>query len=333
MFSGYYYRPAKILAAFFLAVVIAILAIIRERHPSPHQMLLVALTVAATAMGMSDRLGVYTILVLMIAIVLVRPFDRVTTGIMAALGTAIALNVVWSTAFGPAISATVDGYRPDTLDQIVHLRFTYLQRGHYEPALSLLGDHVEYFFGNFGLMSLFVVSGITVAVLWRARDRRLSLTVAVIALATAALYVAMYARLPSLTWPASRRVYYWLPQLVIMTLFAALIVERSRLVFPRAARVITPLLIVMIAGNIFSLRGHGEAIRSQEHKAWIAQSPMVRACIRDVGRPVSDFALDPPYAQVCGSLRAAVAGVPWNGVPQARPNPQLFCRRRRPSTT
>jgi len=137
----------------------------------------------------------------------------------------------------------------------------------------------------------------------------------------------MYARLSSLPWPASRRVYYWLPQLVVMTVFAAVLVERSARVFPRAARLITPVLLIMIAGNLFSLRGHSEAIRSQEHKPWIAQSPLVRACISDVTRPVSDFALDAPYAQVCGSLRAAVAGVSWNGLPTARPNPQLFCRR------
>jgi hypothetical protein len=111
-----------------------------------------------------------------------------------------------------------------------------------------------------------------------------------------------------------------------MTVFAAIIIQRSRLVFPRAARSITALLLVMIAGNIFSLRGHRNAIGSQEHKPWIVQSPMVRECVRDVTRPVSDFALDAPYAQVCGSLRAAVAGVPWNGIPSARPNPQLFCR-------
>jgi hypothetical protein len=326
MFSGYYYRPAKILAAFFLAVVIAILARIREQLPVTNKMLLTALVVAATAMGMSDRLGIYTILLLIIAAVLARPFDRVTKGIVGALVTALALNVVWSTAFGPALSALVDGYRPDTVDQIVHLRFTYLQSAHYEPALSLLGDHVEYFFGNFGLVSLVVVGCVTVAVLWRTRDRRLTLTFVAITLATAAVYIAMYARLPSLPWPASRRVYYWLPQVVVMTMFAAVIVERSRPIFPRAARSITPLLLVMIAGNIFALRGHRDAIRSQEHKPWIVQSPMVRECVRDVTRPVSAFALDAPYAQVCGSLRAAVAGVPWKGIPSASPNPQLYCR-------
>jgi len=326
MFSGYYYRPAKILAAFFLAVVIATLARIRERGAASTWML-VALSVTATAMGMSDRLGVYTILLLLIAVVTARRSDRLTIRIGIALLTALAANVVWSTVFGPRLSRVVDGYRPDTLDQVVHLRFTYLHGAHYQPALSLLRDHVEYLFGNFGLVSLVLVSCLTAAVLWRARDRRLNLTVAVIALATAAVYVAMYARLSSLPWPASRRVYYWLPQLVVMTVFAAVLVERSARVFPRAARLITPVLLIMIAGNLFSLRGHSEAIRSQEHKPWIAQSPLVRACIRDVTRPVSDFALDAPYAQVCGSLRAAVAGVSWNGLPTARPNPQLFCRR------
>jgi hypothetical protein len=241
--------------------------------------------------------------------------------------TALALNVVWSTAIGPAISASVDGYRPDTLDQVVHLRFTYFESRHYGPALGLLRDHVEFLFGNFGLISLIVVAVVTAVVLSRARDRRLSLAAGVIALATAAVYIAMYARLPSLIWPASRRVYYWLPQLVVMTVFGALMLERARLLFPRAARVITPLLFIMIAGNILSLRRHREAIGSQEHGPWIAQSPIVRACIREVTRPVSDFALDAPYAQVCGALRAAGAGVPWDGMPSAKANPQLFCRR------
>jgi hypothetical protein len=287
---------------------------------------LIALAAAATAMGMSDRLGVYTILLLIIAAMSVRRFDRATLNVLGALLVALVLNLVWSTAIGPALSSAVDGYRPDTHDQVVHLRFTYLQPGHYWPALSLLRDHVEYLFGNFGAVSLIAVVCLSAIVLWRARDRRLAMTMCIVTLATVAVYVAMYARLTSLPWPASRRVYYWLPQIVVMIVFAACVIEKSLRVFPRAARAITPVLLVMIAGNIFSLRGHREAIRSQEHKPWIAQSPTLRDCIRDLTHPVSDFALDAPYAQVCGSMRAAVAGVPWDGTPAARPNPQLYCR-------
>ena len=331
LFSGYYYRPAKILTAFFLAAVLSLLGSMRERSWVISPRALIALGAAATLLGLSDRLGVYLLLLLLIVIVLARRFDRANMAVAATLIAALALNAIWSAAIGPRLSALADGNAPDTIDQIVRLRFTFLRKEHYAPALALFADHIEYFFGNFGIISLIAAASAATLALSRRREKRPVLAFCMVVAATVALYVAMYARLTSLPWPASRRVYYWLPQLVVVATGAAFIIARGRLIFPRAARLTTPVLALMIVGNLVSIPRHRAAIRSQEHRPWIVQSPTVRECIRERSRPVSDYTLDAPYAQLCGAVRAAVEGVAWTGIPAAQPNPRLYCRNTKPA--
>jgi hypothetical protein len=327
VFSGYYYRPAKILTAFFLSVVVALLARMRDKILPLAPGELVALGAAATLMGMSDRLGVYFLLLLVLMLLTARPWNRASATALATLAVALAVNGLWSAFVGPRFSAMADGFPPNTADQIVHLRFTFLASAHYGPALSLLADHIIYFFGNFGALSVAGFVCFAALLLWRARNGRLALTFIAIVLATAAVYVAMYARLTSLPWPASRRVYYWLPQLVVLASGAALLVHLSLERFPRSGTVVTAVLSLMIGGNLLSLPRHRQAIRSQEHQPWIVQAPAVRECIRMRERAIAEFSLDEPYAQLCGSLRAAVAGTVWDGLPAAQPKP-LRCKLR-----
>jgi hypothetical protein len=325
LFSGYYYRPAKILAALFLTMVLLCIGTMRERGWKFSRRSLIALALAAALMGMSDRLGIYMLILVIVVMIVARRFDRTSLAIVGTLVIALVLNVIWSTMIGPRLSAMADGYAPDTVDQIVRLRFTYLRREHYGAALSLLADHVKYFFGNFGLVSIIGSACIAVVVMWRSSARGI-FAVIVAALATIAVYVAMYARLTSLIWPASTRVYYWLPQLVMFAAGTAFVVDRSRLSYAKARHFITPLLCLMIAGNIISVPIHRAAIRSQEHQPWIQQSAALRECVRQRQTLISTYRLDAPYAQVCGSLRAAVAGIQWDGMPAANPNPRLYCR-------
>jgi hypothetical protein len=326
LFSGYYYRPAKILAALFLSVVLLCIGRMREREWKVSALSLIPLGGAATLMGMSDRLGIYLLLLVIGVVIVAKPFDRASVAIVGMLLAALALNVLWSTMIGPRLSAMADGYSPDTVDQIVRIRFTYLRREHYAPALALLADHVKYFFGNFGLVSLIGSGCIAAAVIWRNRSTRAVVSAAVVIVATFAVYIAMYARLTSLIWPASTRVYYWLPQLVVLGVAAGFVMERSRQVFANARPVTTPLLGLLIAGNIISVPIHRAAIRSQEHRPWIEQSATLRECVRQSETAVSTYHLDAPYAQLCGSLRAAAAGTEWDRIPAAIPNPQLYCR-------
>jgi hypothetical protein len=276
-------------------------------------------------MGMSDRLGIYMLLLVMIVVIVARRFDRASFAIVGSLVAALTLNVLWSTIVGPRLGVAADGYAPDMIDQIVRLRFTYLRSEHYGPAFSLIADHLEYFFGNFGFVSIIGPACVVAAVMWRGSKRSMTV-VSLTILATIAVYVAMYARLTSLVWPASTRVYYWLPQLVILAACAAFTIERSRLTFASARRLTTPLIGLMILGNIISVPGHRAAIRSHEHRPWIEQSAALRECVRQRQNSVSAYRLDSPYAQLCGSMRAAAAGTRWDGEPVAKPNPKLYCR-------
>src|SRR4029079_18469737 len=109
IFSGYYYRPAKILAAFFLAAVLAVIAKMREEGWALRPVSLISLFVAATLMGMSDRLGIYMLLLILIVIPFARRFDRASSAIGVTLLAALFMNAVWSAAIGPHLSQVADG--------------------------------------------------------------------------------------------------------------------------------------------------------------------------------------------------------------------------------
>ena len=328
--SGYYYRPAKILAAFVLAVVVGILTkILSPGEMRQPRRLFLLLTVAATLLGLSDRLGIYSILLIGIIILSTQPWTRRSLRVILCLGAALATNAVWSVGIGPRLAARADGYPPNVSDQIIRVRHALGTPDHYIHALRLLRDHLDQFFGNFGPWPLAAFSAAAIVILLRQPSRRLSAAFAICLAATIALYATMYARLPSLVWPASVRVYYWLPQLILLAGAAAIIVSGWRRVFPRLSSAPSWIMGLMIGGNLLALPGHRVATMSQEHRSWIEQSSTLRECIGEIETSVASLAMSPEYRQVCSSVRLAAYGTAGPGGPSPRvePNPLLTCRR------
>ncbi len=334
--SGFYYRPAKILAAVFFVIALgAVNELMRSPVDTARTRRLILLAISATLMGMSDRLGVYLILLIGIMVIVAGPLARAARVLMA-LGAGLAANILWSVAVGPRLSFMADGYLPDTTDQRVRLRFTFLDPEHYGPAVSLWLEHVSQYFGNGGLYAGVIVTIVIAASLWRTGEgdstpwRKKGFVMLLVAVLTSiALYVAMFARLESLVWPASRRVYYWLPQLVCIAVAAAAALGRIRVQNHRLARVVTPLLAVLVLANLIALPAHRTAVRSQEHAPWIAESGRLRSCLSANTTAVASYGLSAPAAQICGAVRVAAKGTAGPGpqVPVAQANPVLYCRK------
>ncbi len=334
--SGFYYRPAKILTALFLVIALGRMdELMRSPIETPRTRRLVLLAISATLMGMSDRLGVYLILLIGMMVIVAGPLARAAR-VLVALGAALAANILWSVAVGPRLSFMADGYLPDTTDQRVRLRFTFLDPDHYGPAVSLWLDHVSQYFGNGGLYAGVIVTILMAASLWRTGEgysapwRQKGFVMLLVAvLASIALYVAMFARLESLIWPASRRVYYWLPQLVCIAVATAAALGRIRVENHRLAHVVNPLLAVLILANLIALPAHRTAARSQEHAPWVAESGRLRSCMSSSTAAVASYWLSAPAAQVCGAVRVAARGTAGPGpqVPVAKANPVLYCRK------
>lgn len=334
--SGFYYRPAKILSAVFLVIALGrVNAMMRPgATDSGARWQALLLIISATLMGMSDRLGVYLILLMGLMVIIAGPLRR-TVRVLFALGAALAANILWSVAIGPRLSSMADGFMPDTTDQRVRLRFTFLDADHYGPALSLWLDHVSQYFGNFGAYAAACVAIVLAASLLGRGERRstpwitkefVMLLAGVVA--SIALYVAMYARLESLVWPASRRVYYWLPQFVCIAVATAAALGRIRDENRKVARVLSPLLAILVLANLAALPGHWTAIRSQEHAPWIAEAGRLRSCMSAGTTAIASYGLSAPAAQICRAVRTAATGTAGPGpqVPVAKANSVLYCR-------
>ena len=327
--SGYYYRPAKILAALMLVIVLRHAVNALSRQSNAGWKPLMTLVVSATLLGLTDRLGIFSILLIGAMLIVARPIDRNSFQILAALIVALALNGIWSTLLGPQLSTMADGYPPDVADQLVRLRHTFLDTSNYRPALSIWLDHIGFFLGNTGLYGTSAIAAASGLVLWKTRARRILILLGIGAAASLLLYVAMFARLESLVWPASRRVYYWLPVFVMIAIGAAMVVSRIEKAAPAFRKLGSPLLAILVMANLLALPSHQAAIRSQEHRPWILESAEVRRCIATPSLPIASFSISPEYAQVCSAVRTAAWGSAGEGgpAPVVNPDARLSCHR------
>jgi hypothetical protein len=208
-------------------------------------------------------------------------------------------------------------------------------------ALRLWAEQIGYQLGNWGLLSLALaaLAGLAVVISHVARRRgpstRLHLrqTVAVGAAAAMglALYVAMYAKLNSIAWPESSRVYYWIPGAVVISIGFAWLVGKLLEIWPGVRFLITGVLLVMLASNVVSLPAHAAVVAAGDQAPQIAEAPRVRDCIRDRRTALDAFDLTPGGALACYSVRRAAFGsAAITGLrPAATPNPLLFCRKPR----
>ena len=141
---------------------------------------------------------------------------------------------------------------------------------------------------------------------------------------TLVLYTMMYAKLNSVSWPASRRVYYWIPGAVAIAVGVAFLTARPISVRPRARPAFLVILALMLTSNIIALRSHAAVVKAGEQRPQILEAPLLRQCFRSGNaRQLSAAAAMVCYRVRRASLRQSVGSdVP----PEPRANPLLYCR-------
>jgi hypothetical protein len=342
--SSYYYRPTKALAGLFLVLLasrcVRILVTNTENKSDSRDALF--LSGFATLMGLSDRQGVFLILVAVAVVVCAWGVTaRKPRLVLSALFVALIVNAVWTLAPGPAISTMVDGSAPDTWNQHIALRYTFGNFIHYARAAGLWRDHVSFFFGSWGVVvSIACLILICVAFWMRAPEdparpfkkmRRPFLTLLIVCGMLLALYVMMVAKLTSVIWDDSRRVYYWIPEMIVLTIVVAAAFDRALAHSIRLRLPITIALGAMIITSVGALPRHRDIVISGDQRIQIAESSRVRQCMRGTGSPIAGFDLSAGGRQACTSVRLAAFGSigPGSRPAPATPNPLLYCSQRR----
>jgi hypothetical protein len=336
--SGYYYRPAKAMAAFLFVLLLreaAVMLAPREKSATPLRAL--SIFIIALMMGLSDRQGVALIIATAIVITIVEwPIKGNARTLLFALGAAFILNVLWSRTLGPALALWSDGIPPDTADEAIRFRQTFGRFIHFAIGASLWRDQLGFYFGNSGTVgaALAVIAGTAALVPSKAsrtanpRARRIFLAVCVSAAIALALYTAMWIKLVSLSEPGSARVYYWLPTTVSLAIVSALAIGATVARYPRTKTPLTVLLGIMLTTSILSLPGHAAIIDNGRERERILEAPRLRTCMGSPSTAIADASLSPAGAEVCARVRLAAFGTAGPGPlpPRAQPNPVLYCK-------
>jgi hypothetical protein len=342
--SGYYYRPTKALASLFLVLAaskcVQILVADKESGRDSRQALF--LFAFATLMGLSDRQGVFLILVAIAAVA--SGWDlhaRKPRVVISALTLALIANALWTFAAGPRISTMVDGVAPDTWNQHIPVRYTFGNLIHYTRAAGLWRDHIAWYFGSWGAVVSILCLILIGLAFWAKtpedsntpflKMRRPFLTLLVVSGMMLALYVMMVAKLSSIVWDDSRRVYYWIPGMIVLTIVVAIAYDRALSNSNKLRLPITIALGAMIVTSVGALPSHRDIVRAGDQRIQIAESSRVRECMRGIESPIAGFNLSAGGSQACSSVRLAAFGSIGSGArpAAATPNPLLYCSQRR----
>jgi hypothetical protein len=141
----------------------------------------------------------------------------------------------------------------------------------------------------------------------------------------------MVAKLTSVIWDDSRRVYYWIPEMIVLTIVVAAAFDRALAHSIRLRLPITIALGAMIITSVGALPRHRDIVISGDQRIQIAESSRVRQCMRGTGSPIAGFDLSAGGRQACTSVRLAAFGSigPGSRPAPATPNPLLYCSQRR----
>ncbi|HUQ47158.1 MAG TPA: hypothetical protein VM053_02815 [Gemmatimonadaceae bacterium] len=338
--SSYYYRPAKALVAVLLMMASwQVFRLTSDAQGRSSRRDAALLLVCAILMALSDPQGVFFILVLIAVIAGFAGFRaRPVRLAHLSLFSALVAYTMWRIAIGPKLSLIADGFEPDSTYERVPVRYTFGQLHHYTSALSLWLDNIGHFFGNSGVIGGAACLILAGAAYWirpagpKLQKRRSFVVLLVVAGMLFAFYVAMYAKLTSITWAESRLVYYWMPSMVVIAIIASVAIDSSFAVSRRLRTPVTLALGLMICTSVLSLPRLAEVVTNGEQRIMIAESGRVRDCMGSAKGSIAGYQLTAAGAQACSAVRMAAFGSagPGPAITAAVPNPLLWCRRAQP---
>jgi hypothetical protein len=252
--SGILYRATKPLVAPLLLAVLLLVTRELRRSGDGRRGSALLLFVAATAMSLLDRQGLFYLLCLTLTLGLVWAARRRGGALLLAAGAAVAAALVYNYVVGPWAIHAVNGYWPSMRFQRFHPLWL-ADPWAWSEGLAVLGDWTSTLLGRLpaALLAAAAVAALVVVLVGRREAlRRLDPRVALLLIAGAAAQVMMVAvmarRHEPVTWIDHRIWYYPLPFQILLVFGILFGLERLAAarhgVLPRAVPIALAALVV-----------------------------------------------------------------------------------------
>ena len=212
--------------------------------------------VVAFAATICDRQGFYFMLVTAVCLAVLCALRRTRAAVVALVASlaVVGLSTVYNHLIGPYLTFRLNGYWPDLTFQNLPWQVFRAAPGAYIWAgVGELLDTTRFMFGSFP--SVLVLPFLAAAVFFIAkRHGRVWASIAgLLLLSLAAMNTLMTLRHPPLIWPDIRRVYYWLPETLLLAIIAGIALAAR---FPKGNIAVRSVLAAALIGNVIAIPGH-----------------------------------------------------------------------------
>lgn len=292
--SGGYFRSSKILVCVVWALLIPHLyrVLRRGRAGALDGLYLGALGLAGT---LADRQGFYLLACLAVfqAAYWLRRRDRAALVTLAATAAACVVALAYNYQIAPRLTLLLNGYWPSFWYQ--HLpwqRFRATPVAYAAVGTRLFLGSAAFLFGNLPALAAAIPLG---ALVWMVRAKYGGFWAAAAGAglaALAAMDTLMVLRHGALVWPDVQRVYYWLPQILLLIFLAAFALAGEQT--GRRLPILRAILLVALAANLVFLPGHRTIVNTVHELGREALGHAVRRALV-TGQAPPDIAANPVY--------------------------------------
>jgi hypothetical protein len=253
--AGILYRATKPLVAPLLLAVLLVVTLELRRSGGARRGSVVLVFLAATAMSLLDRQGLFYLLCLTVTLGLVWVASRRGGALLRSAGAAVAFALAYNYLLGPWAVHAVNGYWPSLRFQRIHPTWL-VDPWAWSEGLAVLGDWTSTLFGGLPLALLAGAAALAGALLWRRRalariDPRLVLLLLGGAVAQVMMVAVMARRHEPVTWIDHRIWYYPLPFQILLVF--GLLLGLERLAAARGGalpRVVPIALAALVVSNV-----------------------------------------------------------------------------------
>jgi hypothetical protein len=212
--------------------------------------------VVAFAATICDRQGFYFMLVTAVCLAVLCVLRR-TRAVVAALAASLAvvgLSTVYNHLIGPYLTFRLNGYWPDLTFQNLPWQVFRAAPGAYIWAgVGELLDTTRFMFGSFPEVLVLPFLAAIVFFIAKRHGPVWAGIAGLVLLSLAAMNTLMTLRHPPLIWPDIRRVYYWLPETLLLAMVAGIGLAAR---FPKSNIAVRCALAAALIGNVIAIPGH-----------------------------------------------------------------------------
>jgi len=226
--------------------------------------------------------------------------------LLSAFGAVLAISLLYNLSIAPFLTEYFNHYQPNFSYQAIPWGNFIGDPLIYTAAGALLYmDTLRFMFGNLplevALIGLTIVIGeiIRRAIQKRKAGKELSkfdITSIGLILSNVVLLIGLDAlmtlRHPALLWPDVRRVYYWLPQAVILYMTLAMFISSLKDLKGIYAHAILILLIFAVIGNVIAIPGHHIYLVQGHLKKYVEFTPRLLDALANMKNTQYPITLD-----------------------------------------